>query len=300
MKKVFIQLLFAILPLAIAAQEKGIEFVKGTFAEALAKAKKENKNLFVDCYATWCRPCHYMSEKVFSTDSVGQHMNAGYVSFKIDMEKGEGPELQKQFKIKAYPTFIVFSPQGKELGRFAGAAPAPQFLQYVAMAAEGKDVAAFQQKELQKRIKKNEDLQKKDTIYDEGKGVQFLDISYEEALAKAKAENKRIFVDCYASWCAPCKKMLATTFKDTRIGNFMNYQFIPIKVNMEKEGDGKMLKNKFGVKVYPTYLLINPDGTLYNKFVGGAYVTAFADKLKNALLGEEDEYAKKERMQKGN
>ena len=72
------------------------------------------------------------------------------------------------------------------------------------------------------------------------------------------------------------------------------------KVNMEKEGDGKMLKNKFGVKVYPTYLLINPDGTLYNKFVGGAYVTAFADKLKNALLGEEDEYTKKERMQKGN
>ena len=72
--------------------------------------------------------------------------------------------------------------------------------------------------------------QKKDTVYDEGKGVLFLDISYEQALKKAKAENKRIFVDCYASWCAPCKKMLDTTFKDTRIGNFMNYQFVTIKV----------------------------------------------------------------------
>ena len=78
----------------------------------------------------------------------------------------------------------------------------------------------------------------------------------------------------------------------------MNYQFVTIKVNMEKAGDGKMIKNKFGVKVYPTYLLINPDGTLYNKFIGGAYVTAFADKLKNALLGEEDEYIKKNAYRK--
>lgn len=296
MRKVFIQLLLAILPLSIAAQEKGVEFVKGTFAEALAKAEKENKNLFVDCYASWCGPCHYMSSKVFTTDLAGKYMNAGYISFKIDMEEGEGPELQKQFKIKAYPTFIVFSPKGKELGRFTGTASAPQFLQYIAMATEGKDVAAFQQKEQERKIRRNNYSQKKDTVYDEGNGVLFLDISYEQALAKAKAENKRIFVDCYASWCAPCKKMLDTTFKDTRLGNFMNYQFITIKVNMEKAGDGKMLKNKFGVKAYPTYLLINPDGTLYNKFVGGAYVTAFADKLKNALLGEEDEYTPKEHM----
>ena len=55
-------------------------------------------------------------------------------------------------------------------------------------------------------VAQNNDLQKKDTIYDEGKGVQFLEISYEQALAKAKAENKRIFIDCYASWCAPCKE----------------------------------------------------------------------------------------------
>ena len=136
---------------------------------------------------------------------------------------------------------------------------------------------------------KNADLQRKDTIYDEGKGVKFLDISYEQAIEIAKMENKRIFIDCYASWCAPCRKMLNTTFKDTRIGNLLNFQFIVIKVNMEKEKDGKMLKNKFGVNVYPTYLLINPDGTLYNSFVGGASVLDFADKLKNALLGIEDE-----------
>lgn len=33
---------------------QGIEFEHGTFAEALAKAKKENKMVFMDCYTSWC------------------------------------------------------------------------------------------------------------------------------------------------------------------------------------------------------------------------------------------------------
>lgn len=292
MKKLSILCLLAIIPFLLIAQEKGIQFVEGTFAEALDKAAKENKNVFVDCYASWCGPCRYMANRVFNTDTVGNYMNSRYVSFKVDMEKGEGPKLQKQFKIKAYPTFIIFNPAGKELGRFAGTTSVSQFIEYIGIVTEGKDIANLQEKE------KNADLQRKDTLYDEGKGVKFLDISYEQAIEIAKMENKRIFIDCYASWCAPCRKMLNTTFKDTRIGNLLNFQFIVIKVNMEKEKDGKMLKNKFGVNVYPTYLLINPDGTLYNSFVGGASVLDFADKLKNALLGIEDEYIQKERLRK--
>ena len=292
MKKLSVLFWLTIIPFSLTAQEKGIQFIEGTFVEALSRAAKDNKNIFVDCYASWCAPCRYMANQVFNTDTVGKYMNSRYVSFKVDMEKGEGPELQKQFKIKAYPTFIIFSPEGKELGRFAGSTPAPQFIKYVGIVTEGKNIADLQKKE------KNDDLQEKDTIYDEGKGVKFLDISYEQAIEMAKIENKRVFIDCYASWCAPCKKMLNTTFKDTRIGNFINYQFIVIKVNIEKEKDGKMLKNKFGINVYPTYLLINPDGTLYNRFVGGASVLDFADKLKNALLGVEDEYTQKERLRK--
>lgn len=34
-----------------------ITFFEGTFEDAMAKAKKEKKNLFVDFYADWCEPC---------------------------------------------------------------------------------------------------------------------------------------------------------------------------------------------------------------------------------------------------
>ena len=40
-----------------------------------------------------------------------------------------------------------------------------------------------------------------------GQGVNFEHITFDEALAKAKAENKLVFMDCYTSWCGPCKYM---------------------------------------------------------------------------------------------
>ncbi len=48
-------LFFAICLNGINAQ--GIEFFKGTWEEALAEAKKQDKILFVDAYAKWCGPC---------------------------------------------------------------------------------------------------------------------------------------------------------------------------------------------------------------------------------------------------
>ncbi len=303
MKKLFIQLLLAVLPFTLAAQEKGMQFEKGTFAEALAKAKKENKNVFVDCYTQWCGPCRFMTSNVFNTDSVGDYMNQRYISIKIDMEHGEGPELNKTFNVKAYPTYLLFTPEGKELGRFDGAMPGQTFINSVGLAAEGKDVRAIQKAEREKQAKGAVDTnaagtQAKDTIYDEGKGIEFLEITYAQALEKAKAENKRVFIDCYTSWCAPCKKMLATTFRDTRIGNLMNHQFVTLKVNMEEEGDGKMLSEKFNVRAFPTYLLINSDGTEYNRFLASGTVFQFANNLTKALLGEEDAYVKQEREMK--
>ena len=36
------------------------------------------------------------------------------MNVKFDMEKGEGKELSKQFKIRAYPTFLLFESGGRK------------------------------------------------------------------------------------------------------------------------------------------------------------------------------------------
>lgn len=118
---------------ALGASAQGIEFMPegSKFQEAVDKAKKEGKLVFLDCYTSWCGPCKMMTRNVFPTEEVGKFMNPSYVSIKIDMEKGEGPELMKKFGVSAFPTFIIFNGDGKEVGRWLGGSDAKKFIQNV-------------------------------------------------------------------------------------------------------------------------------------------------------------------------
>ena len=59
------------------------------------------------------------------------------------------------------------------------------------------------------------------TVYCQ-EGVNFEKETWSNTLAKAKAENKIVFVDAYTTWCGPCKKMDAKTFPDEKVGDFFN------------------------------------------------------------------------------
>ncbi|PKQ63924.1 hypothetical protein BZG02_07895 [Labilibaculum filiforme] len=130
MKKVFGIIVALFISLASFAQ--GIAFEHGTFAEALAKAKKENKMVFMDCFTTWCGPCKMMSSNIFPQKEVGDFFNAKYVSIKIDMEKGEGIDLLKTYNVKAFPTMLFLNAEGTVLHTMVGGSDAEGLI------AEGK------------------------------------------------------------------------------------------------------------------------------------------------------------------
>ena len=133
-------LLFACFAMQAVGQgtSKGMAFEKeGTlFNQAVQKAKSTGKLIFLDCYTSWCGPCKMMANTVFPQEVVGNFMNPKYVCIKIDMEKGEGPELAKKLQISAYPTFIVFNSAGQEIGRFLGGCKAEEFIEKVKKASE--------------------------------------------------------------------------------------------------------------------------------------------------------------------
>lgn len=99
---------------------QGIQFNKGEWKEILAKAKKENKLVFVDAYATWCGPCKMMERDVFSQKETGDYFNAKFVNAKVDMEKGEGIGLARDFGVMAYPTLIFVNSSGEVVHRAVG------------------------------------------------------------------------------------------------------------------------------------------------------------------------------------
>lgn len=98
-------------------------------------------------------------------------------------------------------------------------------------------------------------------------GVLFFDGTFKEAISKAKAENKMIFIDSYTSWCGPCKQMKYMLKADEKLGNYLNENFVCLSINIEK-GEGPRLKRKYPHGTFPTLLFIKNNGVLKNKFSG--------------------------------
>lgn len=98
--------------------------------------------------------------------------------------------------------------------------------------------------------------------------VDFMDNpSWNSVLDRAQQTGKTIFLDGYTTWCAPCKKMEKEVFTRTEIANYFNQKFINVKYDMEGH-EGEMLKAQYGVKVFPTYLFITPDGQVAHRIIG--------------------------------
>lgn len=98
-------------------------------------------------------------------------------------------------------------------------------------------------------------------------GISFHQGNWDEVLETAKKENKPIFLDISASWCAPCKLLKANTFTDPEVGEFYNTNFINVAFDGEK-GEGVLLADKFKISAYPTLLFVNPDGQIIAKVEG--------------------------------
>jgi len=124
--------LFALI-IALGAMAQGVAFEpEGTTLEqASAKAKAENKLIFLDCYTQWCGPCKKMTRDVFPQEKVGAYMNPKFVSIKIDMEGTYGAPLAKKLQIQAYPTFVIFNADAQEISRFLGYHAADDFIKVV-------------------------------------------------------------------------------------------------------------------------------------------------------------------------
>lgn len=93
----------------------------------------------------------------------------------------------------------------------------------------------------------------------ESNTIRFTNGSFNDALQQAAKEKKLVFVDCYTSWCAPCKWMEKNVFVNDTVFDYFNKQFVNFKIDMEK-GEGVALREKYKVTSFPTYLFLDAKG----------------------------------------
>lgn len=121
--------------------------------------------------------------------------------------------------------------------------------------------------------------QNKDTIRVPKAAIKWY--KFEEALVlNNNYPKKKIFIDVYTEWCGWCKKMDATTFKDSAVVAYMNEKYYAVKfdaetkdtisingrnyVNMnqnEKRGVHQIAADLLQGKMsYPSYVILNEIG----------------------------------------
>jgi thiol:disulfide interchange protein len=107
-----------------------IHFIEDAWTAALKQAAAENKYIFVDAYASWCGPCKMLKATTFKDSKVAAFFNKNFVNVSLDMEKGIGPKLAAEWRMEAYPTLIIFTPQGKAVLGSVGYIKAGELLKF--------------------------------------------------------------------------------------------------------------------------------------------------------------------------
>ena len=121
-----------------------------------------------------------------------------------------------------------------------------------------------------------------------GDGIHFLEgEKWENILKMAQDQDKYIFMDCYTSWCGPCKALSKDIFTRKEVGDYFNAHFINVKYDMEK-GVGIELRKQYQANIigYPTLLLINKEGKVVHQMAGFQEADALIAGMKAGMEGK--------------
>jgi thiol-disulfide isomerase/thioredoxin len=107
---------------------------------------------------------------------------------------------------------------------------------------------------------------------------------FADVLAKAKAEGKPAFLDFATEWCGWCKRLEADVFSRPEVGKVMR-GFVAVHVDAEK-GEGPALAKRFGVRGFPTLVVVDASGDEVDRIVGYLAAEPFTAEARRILSGE--------------
>lgn len=144
-------------------------------------------------------------------------------------------------------------------------------------------------------------------------GVNFIHkvVNWDAVVAQAKKENKYIFVDCFTTWCGPCKYVSSKIFPMKSVGEFYNKSFVNVKLQIDETAKdnadvvaskkvAKEFESKYKIAVYPTFLVFDNSGKLVHKFCGAGDDKFMIENASNGLKKDKQYYSLVSMFENGN
>lgn len=93
-----------------------IEWLGGSLAEAQALARSQQRPLFLYWGAAWCPPCNRVKSEIFARDEFVAR-SAAVLCYHLDGDSAGAQALAAQYRLRSYPTLVLFAPGGGEITR---------------------------------------------------------------------------------------------------------------------------------------------------------------------------------------
>lgn len=99
------------------------------------------------------------------------------------------------------------------------------------------------------------------------------------AIKTSSQENKSILLYLNADWCGYCRKMETETFTDSEVLKELGDAFLWVKLDGDKDPDGKRFKNKFSVRGYPAIFILDSEENELDRIPGYLPPDRFLDMM---------------------
>ncbi len=112
--------------------------------------------------------------------------------------------------------------------------------------------------------------------------INFQNITFSEVKTQAASQQKHFFTYIHANWCLGCQIMEETTFTNQKLGQFINDEFLAVKVDIHS-ALGKEWDEEFQITCLPTFLIFDEHGQLLDRYESTFTGTALQQLLRQSI-----------------
>ncbi|HWL95295.1 MAG TPA: thioredoxin family protein, partial [Phycisphaerae bacterium] len=123
----------------------------------------------------------------------------------------------------------------------------------------------------------------------------FVNLTLDQACAKAATEKKVVMIDFYTVWCGPCKMLDRNTWPNEKVRKLLTEKAISLKVDAEKNRE---LSQKYRITSYPQIVFLKPDGSEIDRLIGYRDAEGFLREAAGPLIGKDSLTLAKEAIDK--